>query len=46
MKAPRERDVRKWEDGILPEIGRLERSKARRLERRKMEARVMNGESI
>jgi large subunit ribosomal protein L13 len=46
LKAPRERDVRKWEDGILPEIGRLERSKARRLERRKMEARVMNGESI
>lgn len=46
LKAPRERDVRKWKEGIIPEIGRLERSEARRLERTNMAARLMDGESF
>jgi large subunit ribosomal protein L13 len=46
LKAPREREVRKWEEGIIPEIGRLQRSKARERERKKMAAKARNGEWI
>lgn len=43
LKAPREREVRKWEEGVIPEIGRLERAKEKARERRKDRARAMVG---
>jgi len=38
LKSPKEKDVRQWEKGIIPEIGRLKRARER--ERESWRARV------
>jgi len=38
LKSPKEKDVRQWEEGIIPEIGRLKRARER--ERESWRARV------
>jgi large subunit ribosomal protein L13 len=43
LKAPRESDVKKWEEGIIPEIGRLERAKERERKRKRAVFRAVLG---
>ena len=43
LKAPRERDVKKWEEGVIPEIARLERAKERQKKRKREAFRAVLG---
>jgi large subunit ribosomal protein L13 len=43
LKSPKERDVKKWEKGIIPEIVRLRKSKEREQERRRAAVQAKDG---